>query len=218
MNKTKSIIIAVLILLILGGAYSYTRLKSPQEKSQKTATQQTAQKTTGSKVEEFTGSLADILKMGSAVKCTGSYSDDNGTTNITVYASGNKSYSEMTVNNDDQGTFMMHGIFDGDWMYSWGDYGMATKMKVSDIQDLSQNGPANVPTQEDYQGNQTEGPQAFEENYDYSCTPWVVDNSKFTPPSDVEFTDMSQMMKDLNNAMDSGDTEQMKQMMEQFAQ
>jgi uncharacterized protein YdeI (BOF family) len=220
MNKTKPIIIAAVILLILLGAFAYTKTKSsaPATQKEQAKTQEGSQQTTGSKMEEITGSLADILKMGSAVKCNGNYSGDSGEMNVTVYTSGNKSYSEMTVDTPDQGTFMTYSIYDGDWLYTWGDYGMASKMKVSDIQELSGKAPSDVPTPKDYQGSETEGPQAFEQQFDYSCTPWVVESSKFTPPSDVEFTDIGQMMKNMNDALDSGDTEQMKQMMEQFGQ
>ena len=31
-----------------------------------------------------------------------------------------------------------------------------------------------------------------DENIDYNCKPWIVDNSFFTPPSNIEFVDLSQ--------------------------
>jgi hypothetical protein len=197
MNKSKFISIFLLILLsvFLAGC-----IKKPQDNQQADKKQGRAQEESG-KVENFTGSLMDVLKLGNSVKCTGSYSGEDGSMEMVVYASGKKSYSEMQVDAGEDGIINTYSIYDGEWMYTWTDQGMASKMNVSEMEDLAKD----MPEQEDYEGAQMSGQQAFQQEFDYKCNPWVVDNSKFVPPSDIEFMDMGEMMKGFTEAMESGE-------------
>jgi len=199
MNKAKTIPIFLLILIALFATGCTKKSQNDQAKSP--SSENTAQKP-DDKVDSFTGNLLDLLKKGSSIKCTGSYSGEEGGMEMTVYASGKKSYSEMEIDMGSEGTLKTYSIFDGDWMYSWNDQGMATKMKVSDMEDLA----GDMPAADDYDV-QGEKPQAFQQQFDYKCVPWIPDNSKFTPPGDVEFMDLTQTMKDFTEAMESGNME-----------
>ena len=44
---------------------------------------------------------------------------------------------------------------------------------------------------------------------DYSCSDWAADASKFTPPPNVKFTDLSSMMEGVDKTMEekSGNTD-----------
>jgi hypothetical protein len=201
MNKSKYISIFLLILLsfFLAGC-----IKKPQVNQQNAQKQEQTEKKSGV-VENFTGSLADVLKLGSAVKCTGSYSGEEGSMDMVVYASGDKSYSEMNVDAGEEGMIKTYSIYDGEWMYTWTEGGAATKMNVTDMEELAED----LPQQEDYEATDTAGQQAFQQQFDYKCTPWTADNSKFVPPSDVEFMDMTEMMKGFKESMESGEFDQM---------
>ena len=39
---------------------------------------------------------------------------------------------------------------------------------------------------------------------EYKCSPWIVDASLFTPPSNVKFSDLSSMMKPPTGAASTG--------------
>ncbi len=207
MKKSKLISIFLLILIALF-ATGCTKKVSDITGS--------AGKETGDGVENIKGSIMDVLKLGKSVKCTGSYSNEDGSMEMTVYAAGKKSYSEMIMGTKEGGTFKTYSIVDGEWMYTWTDMedmpeeaammmSMATKMKVSDMEELSKD----MPNAGDQQAANQEKSQAFQKEFDYKCKAWIPDNSKFTPPSDIEFTDITQSMKDLKESMDSGDLKDM---------
>jgi major membrane immunogen (membrane-anchored lipoprotein) len=160
----------------------------------------------------LTGSFLDILKMGKSVKCTGTMEDDEGKMELQVYASGEKSYTESVVTSTEDETFNLYSIFDGEWFYNWGDMlPTATKMKVSDVEELSENFEEPEDTMEPADEKPT---GKMMEDLDYKCAPWIPDDSKFVPPADVEFVDMAQMMEEMTEMygdFESMDDTEMKQ-------
>ncbi len=196
MKITKIIPIILVILIAVVALFFVVKPKTDQAIA---PSKEGTVKKSGDGADSFTGNLMDLLKLGKAVKCTGSFSGGDGSMNMVVYASGEKSYSEMEVDDGEDGMLTTYSIFDGEWMYSWNDMGMATKMNVSDMEDMAED----MPSEDDYE--KAESPQDFQQQFDYKCAPWVPDNSKFTPPSGVEFMDLSETMKDFTEAMESGD-------------
>ncbi|MFC1622056.1 hypothetical protein ACFL13_01590 [Patescibacteria group bacterium] len=154
----------------------------------------------GGDESSITGSLKDLLGMGKSIKCTGEYSGEDGKMQMTVFVAKEKSYTEIDMEVPDQGDIKSYSIFDGEWFYMWGNMMNGTKMKIDDIQEMADENDQ----YESGQGN-TKG---FNKDYDYKCRPWIPDNSKFTPPSDIEFVDMTQMMEGLQDAFggENGDT------------
>lgn len=201
MNKTKltSILLIILIALFATGC-------------NKKATDMASSggKDSGDEVQNVKGGLADVLKLGKPVKCTGTYKSEEGEMSMTVYASGKKSFSEMEVDSED-GKGKIYSLYDGEWMYMWSDFqtedesmNIATKMKVSDIEDMAKD----MPDAEDYSSQGNQSAQTFNQEFDYKCRVWVPNPAKFTPPSDIEFMDMTQMMQGFM------DPENMESMME----
>ena len=41
----------------------------------------------------------------------------------------------------------------------------------------------------------------FEKNMDFKCAAWAVDESKFTPPANITFTDLSGMLQNLDGLL-----------------
>ncbi len=198
MKKQKIIPIFLIIFIALFATGCVKKTETDQ--AQAPTKEDTVKKSDGD-IDSFTGNLMDLLKLGKAVKCTGSISEEDGSMNMVVYASGKKSYSEMVLDMGSEGTLETYSIFDGDWMYTWSDQGMATKMKVSDMEDLA----GDTPHADDYDADEAEGAQDFQQQFDYKCVSWIPDNSKFSPPSDVEFMDLTETMKDFTEAMETGD-------------
>lgn len=200
----KAILIPILLLILVGaGFFVYNKRSGSNQLTVPTSDR--AEQGSDSKASSFTGNLMDVLQMGRAVKCTGSFDSEEGSMKMTVYAAGQRSYTESTLDMGSEGTMTFYSIYDGDWMYSWNDQGMATKMKVSDMEDLAED----MPEAEDFEAGDQESMQAFQQQFDYKCSPWVPDNSMFVPPSDVEFVDLTQTMQDLTESMESGSMEDM---------
>lgn len=142
-------------------------------------------------------SLRELLALGKNQKCTvtTTSADDDGTktdTVGTIYISGKKMAQEVSVTSTDKEIpkINMRMISDGSYVYTWNtdtkNQGMKMKFEETQAEDKTP----------DTNNTQAKGVN-MDEKYDMKCTGWVVDNSKFAIPADVQFTDLSEMLKNL---------------------
>ncbi|MDQ5962566.1 MAG: hypothetical protein QG653_373 [Patescibacteria group bacterium] len=129
------------------------------------------------------GSLKEIFARGGSQKCTYTIIENGITSSATIYLSGEKMRvdSQTTTNGKAENARM---LLTNNIMYVWGD-GMpqGIKMPIPD---------ANTPTSQNTQG--TVQMVDLDKEMNYSCSPWSADASYFTPPTNIKFMDMSQMM------------------------
>lgn len=215
--KKLGIFLAIFILLV-GGGYVFGRnLKSGG--SNPLSQLLSSKKSLTDTAEEgiVRSSIKNLLTQNKAMKCTIEMTGDadNGQGEITgiTYVANNKMRSDMEIKieaEDGSEIIQAHTISDGDWIYTWAsDTKMpATKMKISELGDLSAN-----------QANLAEGLKNLEEEHDYHCSRWFpVDKSKFVPPSDIKFEDMTEMMKGFGDVMKNMDTGEMEKEVEDAKQ
>jgi hypothetical protein len=184
MNKTVLAIIAVLVLAGLGfGVYSLTRNNSQNNNDNQ------------NEQSENSGSLSDFFAQGSDYNCTYSTSNDNeNVSEAKVYISdgGEQYYAEVDYQQNDK-DLTSYMIKDGDVAYTWVS-GSDSGYKYS----LDADSETSYTPDSDEFGNQNASLEsAF--GYEYDCDPWTVDNSKFTPPSDIEFTDVDALIEETQN-------------------
>lgn len=161
------------------------------------------------KGEKITGSIDDLLAKNKNLKCELIVKDGGELLAGTTYISGTKARSDFKTKMDGQ-TVNGHMISDGTWVYSWMDElpQQAMKIKVDAMQS---------PEVKD--NEQAVGVANYEDKMDYDCYSWSKDDSMLTPPSDVKFTDYSEMLnalQGLNNnpgiiapGLDSSDKSQL---------
>jgi hypothetical protein len=167
----KKIIIAASILVLLG-AIGYIVARSNKLHTTNSASSSQMVEDGGSKK-----SLKDLLSLGAAQKCT----YDGGV----VYVSSGKMRGDFEVKTDES-TMKSHVIVDGKTSYFWTEgTGMGVKFVADDDLDASDS-----TTNEDgvYGSLDAETPM------NYVCSAWIVDNSLFALPTDVDFSDMSTLM------------------------
>lgn len=130
-------------------------------------------------------SLKELITSGVSQKCTFSVTGESGVSEGTNYVSGGNVRGDFTNTYQGKET-VSHMISDGKTSYVWTE-GEKTgyKMSVSEETKESQDG-----TTDDTMGNEAN----LDQKMDYNCSSWVPDNSLFSPPSDVTFTDLSEMM------------------------
>jgi hypothetical protein len=119
-----------------------------------------------SKQAEPGGTLKNLLAMGKDQKCDISYSNDRGKTSGTVFVSGKKMRGDFSQVDNNNKKMDSHMILDETYIYSWtsaSSQGLKTKVEVAMIDQQVQS----------------------------KCTAWTVDSSKFTPPANVQFKDLS---------------------------
>jgi len=172
------ILAIILIVVIIAVAVSRKPQTTPQ-----------SQTSTSGKTEVATsrGSLKDLISGGKNLTCQISYTASDQTVAGTVYVAGEKKMRgdfTMTVNGNPMDS---HMIVDAGWGYSWTSASPAgTKMKIEET--------SPTPTA----GSATQSAE-LEREVEYKCSDWSPDNSKFTPPADIQFTDMSQAAANLQN-------------------
>ncbi len=168
MNKKLGLPLALLVLLV-GGYFGVSSLKKSPLGEAMTK-----------------GSISALLAAGKNVSCTMSGPDGS---KGTVYVAGERVRGEFTTKGPNGTDMATSYIVDQDYMYMWsGKEG--TKFKNEKI---------TPPPQRERQENESapttgQGPDLDTEG-DLDCKSWRPDNSMFTPPSDVKFTDFTAMME-----------------------
>lgn len=141
-----------------------------------------------SQEESITSNLFDLIKEGKTIKCSFSMSDENGTNSGTTYVSGSKLSSVFKIKPNEGAEIESNTIMDGDWVYIWStNMPQGTKMKVSEIPSQD----ADNTTKQQF--------ETLNNPFAYKCSPWTADNTKFIPPSEIQFVDLTETMKQLQN-------------------
>ena len=138
--------------------------------------------------QPFSGSVTDLLKLGKSAKCVLVAKSGATISTGTTYISGNKARSDYEMTDPNGQKISGHYISDGTWMYTWNDTykEQAIKFKMDEMP---------KPETQDQTGSVSTSD--LQDKMDYQCYPWAADQSKFTPPSDINFTDYGQMFKQL---------------------
>ncbi len=122
--------------------------------------------------------IARAVQLGKPIRCV---SEQSGQT-ITIYMKGSKMRMD-TVPAD------AHGIYTEDLMYTW-QAKQGSVMKLEDIKALSEGAEQYRPkTQSEIIENA--------QKVNSKCEAYDVSESLFTPPADVQFQDLTEMMKQL---------------------
>jgi hypothetical protein len=200
--NAKLLYVIIAVVVVGGGAYVLmSRDGNQQAETHNINTQQQTENTVSSAkgVENFTGSFDDLFSLGKDTVCTFHQATGSSTTDGTMYiaAGEQKVRGDFTYASAQHGT--LHGgmISDGTTVYTWSEtpQGMfGAKMSIKQMEGG------------DVQGGETSGSQQYDptKQVDYNCSPWSIDESKFTLPSNVQFTDMSQQMQQLQAPSSAG--------------
>lgn len=187
MSKRLPLIIAavVTIIAIAAGAGIFLSKKSSKSQEETTATQKTEEKSQ----ETSKGTIKSLIGMGKNITCEVTYPSSSGTVKGTVYVAGDKRVRGDFVITTENKEMDNHMIQDGGWGYFWSSMvPQGTKMKIEE----------NLPTPSPGTSQNAD----VNTEVEYKCSGWSVDNSKFTPPANIQFTDMSQTIQQLQNQAD----------------
>lgn len=190
----KGLIVVVLLVLAGVGYFYYSKMKAGSGEGAMMGSNE---------VKSGMMSLKDLIAAGVPQKCTFSSTNDSGTNQGTTYVSGGRVRGDFT-NTFSGKTTMSHMISDGKTSYIWTD-GESTGYKMT-VPETSAS-PGTAPSSEE---PAMSGEGDLNQAADYNCSAWIPDNSMFTPPADVTFSDFSQMMQPSGAptapAMKEGDT------------
>lgn len=159
-----------------------SNLKGLRDRLEKTKSSMTNKKTESSK-----GSLRTLLASGASQKCEYTITENDLTSSATIYLSGSKMRidSKNATKTKTENSSM---IIANQTMYIWGDDMQGIRMSVPD---------ANTSG-----AGETGSFQMFDMDKEigYSCSPWVANESYFSPPRNVQFMNIDQMVPQGNPA------------------
>ncbi len=172
-NKGLVVAIAVLILALLGGV-AYMKFAKSSTAPQQSPTVQEQPKTSPSGV---TGTLKSLF--GKNQSCTITYPNNGGSG--TIYVSGKKFRGDFTIKTAGEKEVKSQVLSDGVYTYVWSSESpTGIKMKID----------VTSPTASAQTGNFN-----LDQEVGLKCSPLVVvDASKFTIPTNIQFTDLSSMI------------------------
>ncbi len=163
---------AIILTVIAIGAFVF--MKKPASTSLQTSvTQEETAPAQGSQ-----SSIKSLLGLGKNQTCEVTYPD--GGTSGTIYVAANKVRGNFTMTVEGK-PFESSMIQDGTYGYFWSGT-QGTKMKIDQTASAS-------PTAT------TQKTADLDEKVDMKCGSWNVDDSMFTPPGNVTFTDLSAILQ-----------------------
>lgn len=138
--------------------------------------------------ERASGTLAALMASGQNLECTFSYDDGTNVSSGTVYmtAGASRIRGDFNITESAGGAMEVHMIRDGGYNYLWGSalpQGIKTKITVENEGKLFDSETGSV-----------------DENTQFDCFAWDVDESKFRLPAGVEFMDLSAAVPSMQGA------------------
>src|SRR3990167_2314534 len=171
MPKQTLLIAGVVIAVIIVAAAGFFLLKKSAQPPQENPTVQQTQP----EESQTKGSIKNLLAAGKNQTCTIKYPVGEQMGEGTVYVSGKNLRGDFTMTSTEK-TFDSHMIQDETYMYSWSSLSpQGVKMKIAELEKVQAS-----PTAESVD---------LDQEVDINCSSWSVDNSKFTPPTDVTFVE-----------------------------
>ncbi len=180
-------IIVIVLALLGGGIYWYLQSGSAGSNTNTSAN-------TNATSSHQTQTLADLMSANQSQQCTFSLDDPNGRQDWTMYVDGEKMRGNYTVTTSDGSDWSGSTIRDGVYSYNWGTYqGQVTGTKLK-LASLASDANANLNTNSADPGREFD----INQSVDMTCKNWTPDASKFVPPSDVNFTDLTATVESAN--------------------
>lgn len=126
--------------------------------------------------------FADLISSGQSLECTFSHDDGENVSSGVVYlaADGDRIRGDINIEKSAAGAMEVYIIRDAGYHYVWGS-SLPKGIKVV------------APEPEEFFSTGGESP-INEEDTEFECKDWNVEESRFTPPEDVDFQDFDSSM------------------------
>lgn len=187
MNKLVIIVVAVLVLALLG-YFGYMQMQKGGTNPIQQAVEQTSESVTK-------GTIKSLLGANKNVTCKTTAKDQSGSG--TIFVAGSKMRGDFSSQVEGK-SMMTHMIQDDEFAYMWSDEdSRGTKFKI----DVNQPEPS-LPAGSSVNSKA----ENLDDEVDMNCSSWIPDGSKFKPPGEVQFTDLSKMMENTKIQNKTGTT------------
>lgn len=170
------IVIIIVVLLAIGGVLWYVVTRNNDATDDQANQEQ--QTTT------IEGTMFDVVHNGQALECDWklNYDGEAFLTSGKFYTDGATNGRAQTVYEYDKQTYDTIAIINEDRTYHWSI--PLRGEKIQGISDITSKYEARDP---DYRNADNSADVILNYDYTFTCKPWTVDETVFTPPNDVKF-------------------------------
>lgn len=205
--KTSTILFVVGSLIIVGGGvFAFTQVTKPPSEVA-TTTNTPLNPASAPESDTMTG-RASILSLmtgaqGKSMECTFVFVGEGVRSEGTGFFVDGKVRVDSLYNGETNKQIASYMIMDrsADAMYVWtlldGEEA-GVKMSISENEKMAAQISGSNSTTNQSMDQQQISPES---DVEYTCKPWSPDETVFTPPANVEFTDMTEMNKMMNDMM-----------------
>ena len=183
----KTIIIAIVAVAVVGGGVYYATNKNDDQ-------QQSESSQSSESNNEELNSINGLLAQNKNVTCTFSSADDSGSqTSGTVYVAGDRMRGNFSYQASGKAEQQSNILRNSEYQYFWqegSDTGFKTK-----VDDSKESGDDSNKTDSQSQSVDQDA------KYEFDCSEWAVDESKFSVPGSVKFTDYSAQIEQTKNKL-----------------
>lgn len=175
MNKKTWLVIGIAVVLLLGlGGFVLLN----KGNNQTSPVVESASPTAPASQKQ---SLRSLLSFSGSQKCQ--YQDPESKSVGVIYLSDGKMRTDQTISTE-EATISSHTLVDGQYMYIWTD-GSTTGYKSSLTTTVTP-----PPSGQDSSQNIN-----LDQQVEFNCQPWTKDSALFSLPSNINFTDISSLLK-----------------------
>lgn len=170
--KTNIIVYIITAVVIVGGVYLITNVKTQDQDQVKQDTQSNNQISD----QVVSASMKELVSLGKSLQCTFDSNTEFAKTSGVVYVADGKVRGNfrVTVSSLGNQSFDAYMIADDSYTYVW-----STLAK----------GGFKAPIQKEVQTQPGQEGVDYNQVLTYTCTPWQTDQTLFVPPTDVIFQD-----------------------------
>lgn len=145
--------------------------------------------------ESIKAKIEDIFSMGGNKECKYTMTVEGMESKGTMYIADKKVFNTATINIEGIEQSMNY-LLDEEWMYSWGTSLPAMKMNLKQMEQMNKD-TKDIEV-ENKDKNIAYDKLGLKEDMNLDCKNWIVDNSKFELPKDLEFKDITQTLNNFN--------------------
>lgn len=129
--------------------------------------------------------IAALMQEGKPLKCTADLAtaENKPKQKATFYVTAAKMRNDVTIGGNGN-TSKIHVIIDNEWQYVWKDGQTSTEQSMTPSK-------LNIGALTASAGAADESMPILNQQMELACSPWTADETVFTPPSDIEFKDIT---------------------------
>ena len=188
------------MIIVVGAVIFVKPFQQSSQPREQISTETSPQNKKSSDIDSIKGTMEDLFARNVPMECTFTQANEGMKTTGTVYLSGGRMLGEFQTTQANEQPIDSFIIQDGEHVYTWtSGQSKGIKIKPENQKNIVEENTENLKSE-------PKTPDLEGQDIDYVCKPWLPNNSFFTPPDYIEFTDLNQQIEQIEEAVDQVET------------